>query len=82
MMGERMRGRLLDAGPELAVDGRTRAHRRSRGRGAAVADTPRAAAEGAESLIAMHADAAAERATAHGETGFLAAAGEPLWVDM
>ncbi len=83
MMGERMGGRLLDAGHELAVYNRTRTRTAAlEARGAAVADTPRAAAEGAEYLVTMLADSAAVRATAGGETGFLAAPGERLWVDM
>jgi len=83
MMGERMGGRLLDAGHELAVYNRTRARTAAlEARGAVVADTPRAAAEGAAFLVTMLSDAAAVRATAQGETGFLAAPGERLWVDM
>lgn len=83
MMGERMGGRLLDAGHELAVYNRTRARTAAlEARGAAVADTPRAAAEGAAFLVTMLSDAAAVRATAQGKTGFLAAPGERLWVDM
>jgi len=83
MMGERMGGRLLDAGHELAVYNRTLARTAAlEARGAAVADTPRAAAEGAAFLVTMLSDAAAVRATAQGETGFLAAPGERLWVDM
>ena len=83
MMGERMGGRLLDAGHELAVYNRTRARTAAlEARGAAVADTPRAAAEGAAFLVTMLSDAAAVRATAQGETGFLAAPGERLLVDM
>jgi 3-hydroxyisobutyrate dehydrogenase-like beta-hydroxyacid dehydrogenase len=47
MMGERMGGRLLDAGHDLAVYNRTRSRTAAlAARGAAVADTPRAAAEG------------------------------------
>jgi 3-hydroxyisobutyrate dehydrogenase len=47
MMGERMGGRLLDAGHELAVYNRTRVRTASlEARGASVADTPRAAAAG------------------------------------
>lgn len=83
MMGERMGSRLLDAGHELAVYNRTRERTAAlEARGAAVADTPRAAAEGAAFLVTMLSDAAAVRATAQGETGFLAAPGERLWVDM
>ena len=83
MMGERMGGRLLDAGHELAVYNRTRARTTAlEARGAAVAGTPRAAAEGAGFLITMLSDAGAVRATAQGDTGFLAAPGERLWVDM
>jgi len=83
MMGERMGGRLLDAGHELAVYNRTRTRTAAlEARGAAVADTPRAAAEGSEYLVTMLADAAAVRATAGGEDGFLATPGERLWVDM
>jgi 3-hydroxyisobutyrate dehydrogenase len=83
MMGERMGGRLLDAGHELAVYNRTRVRTAAlEARGAAVADTPRAAAEGAEYLVTMLADFAAVRATAAGENGFLAASGERLWIDM
>jgi 3-hydroxyisobutyrate dehydrogenase len=83
MMGERMGGRLLDAGHELAVYNRTRARTAAlEARGAAVASTPRAVAEGAGFLITMLSDAAAVRATAQGESGFLAAPGERLWVDM
>jgi 3-hydroxyisobutyrate dehydrogenase-like beta-hydroxyacid dehydrogenase len=83
MMGERMGGRLLDAGHELAVYNRTRARTAAlEARGAAVADTPRAAAEGASFLATMLSDAVAVRATAQGESGFLAAPGDRLWVDM
>ncbi|MCX6363114.1 MAG: NAD(P)-dependent oxidoreductase [Actinobacteria bacterium] len=83
MMGERMGGRLLDAGHELAVYNRTRARTAAlEARGAAVADTPRAAAAGSEFLITMLADAAALRATAQGESGFLGAPGDRLWIDM
>ena len=83
MMGERMGGRLLDAGHELAVYNRTRARTAAlQARGAAVADTPRAAAAGAELLVTMLADTAAVRATAQGESGFLGAPGDRLWVDM
>jgi 3-hydroxyisobutyrate dehydrogenase-like beta-hydroxyacid dehydrogenase len=83
MMGERMGGRLLDAGHELAVYNRTRVRTAAlEARGAAVADTPRAAAEGAEYLVTMLADFAAVRATAAGEAGYLAAPGDRLWVDM
>ncbi len=77
MMGERMGGRLLDAGHELAVYNRTRGRTAAlEARGAAVAGTPRAAAEGAGFLITMLSDAGAVRATAQGDTGFLAAPGE------
>jgi len=83
MMGERMGGRLLDAGHELAVYNRTRVRTAAlEARGAAVADTPRAAAEGAAFLVTMLSNAAAVRATAQGETGFFAAPGDRLWVDM
>jgi 3-hydroxyisobutyrate dehydrogenase-like beta-hydroxyacid dehydrogenase len=83
MMGERMGGRLLDAGHELAVYNRTRARTAVlEARGAVVASSPRAAAEGAEFLITMLADAAAVRATARGESGFLGTPGDRLWVDM
>jgi len=47
MMGERMGGRLLDAGHDFAVYNRTRSRTAAlAARGAAVADMPRAAAEG------------------------------------
>lgn len=83
MMGKRMGGRLLDAGHELAVYNRTRARTAAlEARGAAVADTPHAAAEGAAFLVTMLSDAAAVRATAQGETGFFGAPGDRLWVDM
>jgi len=83
MMGERMGGRLLDAGHELAVYNRTRARTAAlEARGAAVADTPRAAAAGSDFLITMLADAAAVRGMAKGESGFLGASGDRLWVDM
>ena len=83
MMGERMGGRLLDAGHELAVYNRTRVRTAPlEARGAAVADTPRAAAAGAEFLVTMLADAVAVRATAQGDSGFLGAPGDRLWIDM
>ncbi len=83
MMGERMGGRLLDAGHELAVYNRTRVRTAAlEARGAAVADTPRAAAAGAEFLVTMLADAAAVRATAQGGGGFLGEPGDRLWIDM
>jgi 3-hydroxyisobutyrate dehydrogenase len=77
MMGERMGGRLLDAGHELAVHNRTRARTAAlEARGAVVADSPRAAADGF--VITMLADAAAVRATAQGDTGILVAPGDRL----
>jgi 3-hydroxyisobutyrate dehydrogenase-like beta-hydroxyacid dehydrogenase len=83
MMGERMGGRLLDAGHELTVYNRTRTRTAPlEARGAAVADTPRTAAAGAEFLVTMLADAAAVRATAQGDAGFLGAPGGRLWIDM
>jgi 3-hydroxyisobutyrate dehydrogenase-like beta-hydroxyacid dehydrogenase len=83
MMGERMGGRLLDAGHELAVYNRTRARTAAlQARGATVADTPLAAAAGAEFVITMLSDGGAVRDTAQGPSGFLAAEGERLWVDM
>jgi 3-hydroxyisobutyrate dehydrogenase-like beta-hydroxyacid dehydrogenase len=83
MMGERMGGRLLDAGHDLTVYNRTRERTAAlQARGAVVADSPRAAADGAEFLITMLTDAAAVRATALGEYGFLGASGDWLWIDM
>ena len=83
MMGERMGGRLLDAGHELAVYNRTRGRTAAlAARGALVAESPRAAAEGAPFVVTMLADGAAVRATALGEEGFLAAADHGLWIDM
>jgi 3-hydroxyisobutyrate dehydrogenase len=84
MMGGRMAGRLLDAGHEVSVYNRTRERTSSLARrGAVVADTPRAAAEGAEALISILADPEAVWATALGDEGFLAGLGRGgLWVDM
>jgi 3-hydroxyisobutyrate dehydrogenase-like beta-hydroxyacid dehydrogenase len=83
MMGERMGGRLLDSGHELAVYNRTRSRTAAlEARGAAVADSPRDAAEGSAFLVTMLSEASAVHATAQGESGFLAAPGERLWIDM
>ena len=84
MMGERVGRRLLDAGHELTVFNRTPERTRGlAGAGATVADTPRAAATGAEVVLTMLADPAAVRATAFGDDGLLAgmAAGS-LWADL
>ncbi len=84
MMGERMAGRLLDAGHEVVVYNRTRERTQAlASRGAAVADTPRAAAEGVAALITMLADPPAVAGAARGEHGFLAALTPgALWLDM
>ena len=83
MMGERMGGRLLDAGHELAVYNRTRARTAAlAARGASVVESPRVAAEGARFVVTMLADAAAVRETALGDDGFLAATEAGLWIDM
>src|SRR5258705_13612286 len=73
IMGAGMAGRLLDAGFPLTV------HNRSAGRaralevkGALVADSPRAAASGADIVFSMVADDAASRATWDGDSGALA----------
>jgi 3-hydroxyisobutyrate dehydrogenase len=73
IMGAGMAGRLLDAGFHVTV------HNRSRGRahaleakGARVAESPRAAATGADIVFSMIADDAASRAIWEGEHGALA----------
>jgi len=84
MMGERMAGRLLDAGHDVTVFNRTR--ERTAGlaaRGAVVAATPREAADGAEALITMLADPSVVAGLAVGDEGFLRGMSPgSLWVDM
>ena len=72
-MGQAMAGRLLDAGHDVTVYNRTRAKAEPvRRRGAGIADTPRAAASGAEAIFAMVGDDAASRAVWLGPEGVLA----------
>jgi 3-hydroxyisobutyrate dehydrogenase len=72
-MGEAMATRLLDAGHVLAVFNRTAGKAEPlRRRGARVADSPRAAAAGAEAVFAMVEDDAASRHIWLGPTGVLA----------
>ena len=74
-MGSGMARRLLGAGFPLTVYNRTRARADAlAAEGAAVADTPRAAAGRAEVVIAMLADDAASRSVWLGDDGALAGA--------
>jgi 3-hydroxyisobutyrate dehydrogenase len=75
IMGAGMAGRLLDAGFPLTVYNRNATRARAlEGRGAVVADSPRAAASEADIVFSMVADDAASRATWDGERGALAGA--------
>ena len=75
IMGSGMAQNLLKAGFPLSVYNRTRAKAVPLGdQGARVADTPRAAAEGADVVIAMVGDDAASRAIWLGADGALAGA--------
>jgi 3-hydroxyisobutyrate dehydrogenase len=75
VMGAGMARNLLEAGFSLTVWNRTAAKARPlEARGAKVAPSPRAAAEGAEVVIAMVGDDAASREVWTGEQGALAAA--------
>jgi 3-hydroxyisobutyrate dehydrogenase-like beta-hydroxyacid dehydrogenase len=73
-MGEGMAERLLAAGHSLTVYNRTAAKAaKLKDKGALVADTPAAAATGAEAVITMLADDAALEETVFGDRGVLAA---------
>lgn len=73
-MGSRMAARLVDAGHEVTVWNRSPgAAADLEARGARVADTPRAAATGAEAIVAMlRDDAASEQVWSDPEVGALA----------
>lgn len=74
-MGSGMARRLVAAGYRVTVWNRTAERARALGElGARVAETPRAAAEGADVVISMVADDAASRAVWLGEAGALAGA--------
>jgi len=75
LMGTGMAGRVLEAGYKLSVFNRSagRAGELEK-KGARVAQSPRAAAEGADIIIAMLADDSASRAIWTGENGALARA--------
>jgi 3-hydroxyisobutyrate dehydrogenase-like beta-hydroxyacid dehydrogenase len=76
-MGERIAGRLLDAGYDLHVWNRTPAKARELvQRGAKLAPTPAAAAAEVDALITMVADPAALRAISDGPDGLAAGVGE------
>ena len=73
IMGAGMAGRLLDAGFHVTVHNRSAERARAlESRGATVAESPRAAASGADIVFSMVADDAASRATWDGEQGALA----------
>ena len=73
-MGVGMAGRLLDAGHTLAVYNRTASRAQAlRERGAVVAETPEAAARGAEVVYTMLADDAAVEHVVYAADGALAA---------
>jgi 3-hydroxyisobutyrate dehydrogenase len=76
IMGAGMAGRLLDAGFPLTVYNRSAERSRAlEARGATVAESPRAAASGADIVFSMVADDAASRAMWDGDRGALAGAG-------
>ncbi len=73
-MGQAMAGRLLDAGHELQLYNRTAARAAALvARGARLAASPRAACDGAATVISMVADDAASRAVWLGDGGVLTA---------
>jgi 3-hydroxyisobutyrate dehydrogenase len=73
IMGAGMAGRLLDAGFHVTVYNRSAERARAlQSRGAIVAESPRAAASGADIVFSMVADDAASNATWDGERGALA----------
>src|SRR4051794_23712320 len=73
IMGAGMAGRLLDAGFHVTVHNRSAERARAlQSRGAIVAESPRAAASGADIVFSMVADDAASSATWDGERGALA----------
>jgi 3-hydroxyisobutyrate dehydrogenase len=73
VMGHGMAQNLLKAGFQLAVYNRTRSKAEDlAGQGARVADTPRAAADGAEVVLSMVGDDTASRAVWLGDDGALA----------
>ena len=73
IMGAGMAGRLLDAGFHVTVHNRSAERARAlESRGAIVAESPRAAASGADIVFSMVADDAASSATWDGERGALA----------
>jgi len=75
IMGAGMAGRLLDAGFPLTVYNRSAERSRALAtRGATVAESPRAAASGADIVFSMVADDAASRAMWDGDRGALAGA--------
>jgi 3-hydroxyisobutyrate dehydrogenase len=73
IMGAGMAGRLLDAGFHVTVHNRSAERARAlESRGATVAESPRAAASGADIVFSMVADDSASRATWDGDQGALA----------
>jgi 3-hydroxyisobutyrate dehydrogenase len=82
-MGLGMAGRLLEAGHEVAVFSRTAGKAAPlMARGARLAASPRAAADGADAVFSMVADDPASRATWLGDDGALAAlAAEALVIE-
>jgi 3-hydroxyisobutyrate dehydrogenase len=81
-MGSRIAARFLDAGHELVVWNRTGAKAEPlEARGAAVADTPRAAASQTDVTMTMLTDAEALRAVVEGTDG-IAAATPPVLIEM
>jgi 3-hydroxyisobutyrate dehydrogenase/glyoxylate/succinic semialdehyde reductase len=83
IMGSRMAVHLQRAGHELTVHTRTRAHAEALlGAGAHWADSPQAAAHGAECVVTMLSEPAGVRAMAEGPQGFLGGMNAgALWVD-
>jgi len=72
-MGLGMAGRLLDAGHDVAVYNRTAGKAAPlTARGARLAESPRAAADGADAVVSMVADDAASRSMWLGDEGALA----------
>lgn len=83
-MGSRMVKRLLAAGHEVRGYNRTRSRAEALvAAGMLTADSPRAAADGAEAVLSCVADTAALRAVALGPDGILAGlASGAVWIEM
>jgi 3-hydroxyisobutyrate dehydrogenase len=83
-MGAPMARNLARAGHELVLWNRTRekAGALADALGAQVADTPRAAAEGAAAVVTMLADDPSSEAVHHGPDGLFAAAGPRVLLEM